>query len=147
MATIIYNILEHSYHAGLKMPANLHIYREGRMMILRLHATDIVKAHMDGRVRLYNGGFETVTTKKFINQYMPQGWQVTQVKGVWKVLGPDGMKHDFKDGMTIDPYAATPDACVSYDVSVTVEADDGNFQTSLRDAIEAIAQVVIDNQV
>lgn len=58
--------------------------KEGNKTIVRLYNTDIVT--IDGpRVTINNGGFETNTTKKWINKYIGPRFKVFQKDFVWFV--------------------------------------------------------------
>ena len=66
---------------------------------IKLHATDVVVYHQDGRVVLNSGGWRTVTTKDRINNYSSA--RIGQCKGVWTLHGHNGAV--FADGLTIHP--------------------------------------------
>lgn len=59
------------------------IQRDADTVAYRLHNTDVVTKHRDGRVTLSSGGWRTVTTKDRLNSYAPV--RVGSVKGVWYV--------------------------------------------------------------
>ena len=66
------------------------------------HETPIV-SWMDGKVTLRSGGWETVTTKRKLNQASHQfglGYSVYQKSHTWFVTMPDGDTVLFTDGMT-----------------------------------------------
>jgi hypothetical protein len=48
---------------------------------VRLHNTNIVEFLHDGRIRLYSGGWHSVTTKERINQFV--NGTLYQQKGTW----------------------------------------------------------------
>lgn len=51
-------------------------------IFLRLHNTDIVTYHADGRMTLRTGGYNTVTTRSWINHALKgNGFRVWQHKG------------------------------------------------------------------
>jgi hypothetical protein len=72
---------------------------------VQYHATDVVTYHQDGTVTLNTGGYETVTTKRRINDYTPRGLSVFARNFAWFVV----IDYDwsdpvpFVDGMTFDP--------------------------------------------
>ena len=82
-----------------------------------LHKTCIVETAPDGRITLNSGGYQTVTTKARINEFLDlanTGWKVSQVKGVWHLyhyavedLAGAGSNVDvdaiFHDGIAIEP--------------------------------------------
>jgi hypothetical protein len=57
--------------------------KSGDYIAVRLHGTDVVGFHADGRIVLRSGGWETVTTKDRINQCLPRPWGVTQRDFAW----------------------------------------------------------------
>lgn len=65
---------------------------------VRLHQTDVVTFHQDGRVVLNSGGWKTSTTKARINEHSPV--QLWQHKGVW-TFSQCGKSYTFADGVTI----------------------------------------------
>ncbi len=52
---------------------------------LRLHSTDIVTYYEDGRIEIATGGYETPTTKRYINGAAP--CYVSQMNFQWYVNG------------------------------------------------------------
>lgn len=66
------------------------------------HSTCIVEFNQD-QVTLKSGGWQTVTTKRKMNQASNQfhlGYSVFQKDHVWYVTLPSGETVDFQDGMT-----------------------------------------------
>jgi len=75
---------------------------------IRLHKTYVVQFLPSGKIELNSGGWKTVTTKDRINKFLPDGFRLTQTKGIWYLNN-----FVFKDGITINP-----------DYSVTGEGND-----------------------
>lgn len=50
--------------------------RTSTCVAVRLHATDVLTFHDDGRIHVSTGGWNTVTTKDRINSHLPDGWRV-----------------------------------------------------------------------
>ena len=82
---------------------------------VQYHRTIVAKRHADGSVMLDNGGWQTVTTKKRMNQAL-QEWggarwyYVHQVKGEWLISRYDGNGvhvaiGPYVNGMTLAPIA------------------------------------------
>jgi hypothetical protein len=74
------------------------------MINVTYHSTVIVSFDNE-RVVLNSGGYETVTTKKKMNQAADQfglGYQVFQKDYIWFVGLPNGETVKFFDGMIID---------------------------------------------
>lgn len=46
-----------------KVGNNTHLSKQGEVIVLRLHATDILTFYPDGSRRLASGGYRTATTK------------------------------------------------------------------------------------
>ena len=69
---------------GKPLGANrrLHVRFDG--FAICYHDTDIVTIHKDGTYTLHNGGYKTVTTKKWINHYSPA--IIRQHKYQWYIL-------------------------------------------------------------
>lgn len=51
-----------------------------------LHNTEIVRAYRSGKTILRNGGWQTVTTKRYINMFLPSA-HISQTNYVWNVWG------------------------------------------------------------
>ena len=77
--------------------------RCGDYYAIKLHKTEVVQFHSDGRIQLFNGGYATVTTKDRINAFIPRGY-VSQKNYNWYYEVPvdgDWKKFVFESGMTI----------------------------------------------
>lgn len=80
--------------------------RENGTIAIRLHSTDVVTFHPDGRVTLDAGGWRTVTTKQRMNLFAPAGVRISQDRGLWTVqVGgwENGVSYGYADGITIHP--------------------------------------------
>lgn len=82
--------------------------RYSGQIAIRLHATDILTFHEDGRINVSTGGWDTVTTRSRMNDYLP---------GPWRVGGHRGSTLLYK----MEPQAWTPVAVVCR--SLSIEAD------------------------
>ena len=92
---------------GRKLESNTYLeHRSFDEIAVRLHSTDVITFHPDGRVVLNTGGWTTVTTKDRMNRYMPSGWRVWSERGRW-LVGRNGAYSNplraFEDGMTLHP--------------------------------------------
>ena len=56
--------------------------------VLRYHNTCIVEWRHD-TTRYTNGGYMTQTTKSRLNDYLPSGYRINQVKGEWVLTTPE----------------------------------------------------------
>jgi hypothetical protein len=75
------------------------------------HETQVVTFFKNGDVRLDSGGFFTPTTKRRMNQCLPNSVRIYQKNGYWQVSHSPSISFDlppmsdrpFKDGMVIRP--------------------------------------------
>lgn len=70
-------------------------------IVVRYHDTDVLRAYKDGKVELNSGGWQTVTTKARINQYLTGPRRLYQKDYQWYVATPTG-DIPFEDGMVLD---------------------------------------------
>lgn len=68
-------------------------------IVVRLHNTNIVVFHDDGRVTLHTGGYRTVTTKSRMNQFIRAN--VYQRARQWYVCLTDGVEVIFSEGIEV----------------------------------------------
>lgn len=66
------------------------------------HQTPVVVEEKNGIFRLNSSGYRTSTTKERINRYLPAGYRLIQRDFDWLVVGPDGEREVFWDGMEIE---------------------------------------------
>lgn len=85
--------------------STLEYYRPDGTRVIRFHRTDVVTIAPNGTVTLNTGGFETPTTKKRLNDYLPWGWHVFARDHVWYLghMYGDKERYVFVDGMSIAP--------------------------------------------
>lgn len=99
------------------------VYSEGRIpeeritIAVRLHSTHIVRFYEDGRVTLHTGGWQTVTTKDRLNEFITS--RIYQKNHNWYVVGHDASgaydwdnPQDFTEGFTLHD-ATIPDESAS----------------------------------
>lgn len=82
-------------------------YRGSDAIAIRLHATDVVTYHRDGRIVLNSGGWRTVTTRDRINGYSPA--RVYSEHGVWYVSlrpNPDDPTPTWRNRSVAKPFHA-----------------------------------------
>jgi hypothetical protein len=76
-------------------------------IVVRLHSTNIVVFHDDGRVTLHTGGYRTVTTKDRLNQFITG--RVYQKAHQWYYVRHRlGLEQNFAEGMEVQPFPETP---------------------------------------
>lgn len=80
---------------------NVYERYQGRTLIIRYHDTDIVELQPN-KIILRNGGWQTSTTKKWINKYLPTGTFLYQKNFEWFIQKDDNKTFPFEDGMTIN---------------------------------------------
>ena len=71
---------------------------------VKLHSTNVVTFHADGRIVFDSGGWKTPTTKERMNSYSPA--RVSQSQGTWEIT-IDGRAANFADGITWDGHKWT----------------------------------------
>jgi hypothetical protein len=59
-----------------KLGNNTYLLRGNKEIAVKLHATHILTFYPNGSIRVATGGWNTVTTKARINEYIPQPWSV-----------------------------------------------------------------------
>lgn len=60
-----------------KLENNTYLQRsDGNTIAVRLHSTDILTFHADGRIEVSTGGWNTITTRYRLNRYLPRPWHV-----------------------------------------------------------------------
>ena len=75
---------------------------DAHAIAVRLHATNVVTYHRDGRIILNTGGWRTSTTKTRLNDYSPA--RISQRKGEW-FAHFNGEEHEFFNGMDVSEHA------------------------------------------
>lgn len=84
-------------HNGRKIANNTYAERRGEAIAIRLHSTDILTFDKDGSIVANTGGWKTVTTKARLNEYLPNGYRISQDRGIWYWYG-SGACAMFNDG-------------------------------------------------
>ena len=77
------------------------ILNDDDSVAVRLHQTDIITYRPDGSIILDTGGWETVTTKARMNEYLDHP-RVGSERGVW-TISSGGIDYFYQDGMVINP--------------------------------------------
>ena len=86
-----------------KVGNNTYKQRRGEHAVaIKLHDTDVVTVHDDGRIVLNTGGWKTVTTKARINAWLPNYCGLYSDRGVW-YLSIDQTRYAFAEGITLTP--------------------------------------------
>ena len=88
-----------------KLESNTYLKRhEDESIGVRLHDTDVINLYPDGSFRLNTGGWETVTTKDRIVNYIPNcGVRLFSERGVWLLANQkDCFVYQFIDGILIE---------------------------------------------
>ena len=86
---------------GKPIGNNLRLIKlDGDSYGIKLHNTVIVRIMPDNRYRLNSGGWRTVTTKKRINEYLPENVYLFESKHEW-YLRLNGIVISFEDGIVL----------------------------------------------
>lgn len=85
-------------NARIVAPNTVEYFRTNGDKVIRLHQTDIMVVSPRGKITLHAGGWQTVTTRERLNRYLPAGFSISQVKGIWYLNSTP-----YRDGMTIGP--------------------------------------------
>jgi len=110
-----------------KLENNTYLKRRSASEIaIRLHHTDIIIFHNDGRIGVSTGGWNTVTTKDRINRYLPDPWSV------WSESGCMFIGHGWSE-----PKAAFDgnSVTIEYDGAVTDGIPPEEMRRQIKDAI------------
>lgn len=96
-----------SRDAGKPISNNTRIFDRGNHLAIRLHNTDILRIYQDGKYVIDVDGWQTVTTKQRLNEYLPRGVSIYQERSIWYVnIGgyiADGSTFTYQDGLTLTP--------------------------------------------
>ena len=87
---------------GKPIAGNTRIVKTERGFGIMFHSTVIFNVSKSNRAILNNGGWESVTTKKRLNEYLPTGYYIFQKKGDWFLKKPDGTKQPYQNGYMIN---------------------------------------------
>ena len=92
-------------HESRKVGNNTYLQRlDANRIALLLHRTDILIFTRE-HVTLNTGGWQTVTTKARMNDYLPAGVRIFQEAHVWYLQTggyENGTRHDYHDHMRLD---------------------------------------------
>lgn len=87
-----------------KLGNNTYLIRDGEQLHVKLHATHILTFYPNGDIRLNTGGWNTVTTRARMNEYLPLPWRVgtdSKTFGYELVLYRAGMPVALADQFTL----------------------------------------------
>jgi len=105
---------------------------------IRLHSTQVVIYHADGRIELQSGGWQTVTTKARMNEFSPLS--IGSDRGVWYVN--DRGMYATPGRWTQVPYA---DGITSHpDGTFSGEGEDPRAQQKLRNRAKKFAKAYMN---
>lgn len=77
------------------------IHRVNLGIAVKYHETDVLVFKEDGAIVLNSGGWRTVTTKFYMNEFLPFRYEVVQSKYVWRVQINNYNSVPFQDGMVL----------------------------------------------
>lgn len=75
-------------------------------ILVRLHGHEIASLFPDGTVNVRDAGYQTVTTKERINQFLPLPYRVSQKSYVWHVWttsAPDAAPMPWNGSLMVFP--------------------------------------------
>jgi len=85
---------------GKPIGNNTRLYHDDDHYYVELHGNRIMEIHPRCWV-LYDGGWQSVTTKMRLNRYTPYSIVVRQIQGGWYIRRHDNKDKEFFSGMTI----------------------------------------------
>lgn len=91
---------------GAKIGNNTRIRKDGKELVVKLHATDIVRILPDGSIKLFMAGWNTVTTRQRLNEVSRRlGVSISTTKGIPYLYANGNWDQPipFKDGVRIYP--------------------------------------------
>ncbi len=71
-----------------KIQHNTRLRREDSDLVIRYHATDVLRYHGDDTVTIDTGGWHSVTSATRYQNWLPLYWSVANHNGAWNVYGP-----------------------------------------------------------
>lgn len=126
-----------------RLQNNTSAFRRGDTIAVKLHRTDILTFHSDGKIVLDNDGWTSVTTRKRMNDYLPAPYRVLLAKGEWVVTLGKGRSVPFVQGMVID--TANPEDPVS--ITAPPPPVDANDVNALHREVEDFVRSITPEQV
>lgn len=118
-----------------KLENNTYLHRVAiDTLAVKLHQTDVVLIHSNGRFTLQTGGWQTVTTKDRINGYSPA--RVYSNNGVWHVG-----EAAFHDGMQVD---STGKPIGKVKLAANAEKAKKKLDKAVRDYINGFAAAAVE---
>lgn len=88
-------------HIMKKIKGNTYKIETPTGFIIRYHNTNIIVKE-NNSLKIYNGGYETRTTKERINEFLPMGYYVFQKSYNWFLKLPDDKIIPFENGYNIN---------------------------------------------
>lgn len=76
---------------------HLHLYSSRPPHAALVYYNTCIAEWTPNKTVFTNGGYMTQTTKSRLNDYLPFGYHINQVKGEWVLATPEGMSHKWLD--------------------------------------------------
>lgn len=108
--------------------------RDNQAIAIRLHNTDILTFHQDGKIVVTSGGWKTVTTKARLNEYL-EDYGISQEKGLWSWV---------KRGNGWEAVAVFTDGDAIVDGELHPQNASNQKEKNLRKKIMAYAKLYVD---
>jgi hypothetical protein len=139
-----YRLNTHRLKCGVRLSNNTYMISPDEprgtkplWFAVRLHDTNIVTFHRDGRIVLDSGTWLTVTTKNRMNLHTPMEWTLYSDRGIWYLWSHEDQDFHktipYADGITLLP-----------DGSITGEGEDPRKQIKLRNRAKRYAQDYVE---
>ncbi len=116
-----------------KLGHNTYVRKEGSVVVVRFHKTDIATIR-EGEIVLTSGGWRTGTTKERINALLPEGHSIWSDLGVWYLSTPK---------RSVAPYVFQ-DGCRLQANGSVVGAGDRERTLALRKRVHGYAKAYAD---
>ena len=92
-------LLTGRYKDSRKIANNTYLTRlESGGVAIKLHSTNILTIDESDTVTVETGGWQTVTTKARLNEYLPDGFRIYQERGQWYWETPKENRVPFTKG-------------------------------------------------
>lgn len=126
-------------HSRRKLANNTYAHRgELNAIAIQLHATDILTFLPDGTIIADSGGWKTSTTKARLNEYLPQGYGISQHKGQWS------WHRNGQDAKPIGPFPFTDGDKILPDGTLQPQRAGDTGEAKLRKSILKYAKLCAD---
>lgn len=117
-------------------------YWQGEKRVIRLHLTDIITFHPNKDITLNSGGWQTVTTKARMNEFLSNGWGILQENSVWYLVPNNEFGYPWAKKDTWIPFA--DGITIHADGAVTGQGEDPKAKLKLKRQIQKYCKGYMD---